>query len=75
MCRSSFFRGPRDYSLYRHSSAHFISEIGYHGCPAVSSLRQFIPEKDLWPIQNDAWDAHNTEYTLCIRDWGTTATS
>ena len=31
------------------SSAHFISEIGYHGCPAVSSMRQFIPEKDLWP--------------------------
>lgn len=65
--------GPRDYfkgDFYRHSSAHFISEIGYHGCPAVSSLRQFIPEKDLWPIQNDAWDAHNTEYTLCIRDRG-----
>ena len=33
-------------------------------------MRQFIPEKDLWPIQNDAWDAHNTEYTLCIRDRG-----
>ena len=65
--------GPRDYfkgDFYRHSSAHFISEIGYHGCPAVSSMRQFIPEKDLWPIQNDAWDAHNTEYTLCIRDRG-----
>lgn len=65
--------GPRDYfkgDFYRHSSAHFISEIGYHGCPGEASLRKFIPEEDLWPITNDAWDTHNTEYTLCIRDRG-----
>lgn len=66
--------GPRDYfkgDFYRHSSAHFISEIGYHGCPAVSSLKKFIPEQDLWPIKNDSWDAHNTEYAkYVIKDRG-----
>lgn len=65
--------GPRDYykgDFYRHSSAHFISEIGYHGCPSVSSLKRFIPQDDLWPITNDSWDAHNTEYTLMIRNRG-----
>lgn len=65
--------GPRDYfkgDFYKHSTSHFTSEIGYHGCPCLASLRKFIPEEDLWPIQNDAWDAHNTEYTLYIRDRG-----
>lgn len=65
--------GPRDYfkgEFYKHSTAHFVSEIGYHGCPALSSLKRFIPADDLWPITNDAWDAHNTEYTRCIRDRG-----
>ena len=70
--------GPRDYfkgDFYRHSSAHFISEIGYHGCPAVSSMRQFIPEKDLWPIKM----THGMPTTPSIRcasgTVGTTATS
>ncbi|MEG1270833.1 MAG: hypothetical protein RSD54_05895 [Ruthenibacterium sp.] len=65
--------GPRDYfkgDFYKHSTAHFTSEIGYHGCPSVTSLKKFIPTENLWPIQNDAWDAHNTEYTRCIRDRG-----
>ena len=65
--------GPRDYfkgDFYKHSTAHFISEIGYHGCPSVGSLRRFISEDCLWPIQNGEWDAHNTEYTKCIRDRG-----
>ena len=65
--------GPRDYfkdDFYKHTSAHFISEIGYHGCPSVTSLKKFITEDKLWPIQNDEWDAHNTEYTPCIRDRG-----
>ncbi len=57
--------GPRDYfkgEFYRHTTAHFISEIGYHGCPAVSSLGKFIPKDRLWPMPNDEWDTHNTAY-------------
>jgi beta-mannosidase len=58
--------GPRDYfkgDFYKHSSAHFISEVGYHGCPAVSSIKKFIAPEKLWPYQNnDQWDTHNTDY-------------
>ena len=38
--------GPRDYfksDFYTQNKAHFISECGYHGCPAPSSLKKFIP--------------------------------
>lgn len=57
--------GPRDYykgDFYKHTTAHFISEIGYHGCPAVSSIKRFISPERLWPYaNNDEWDTHNTE--------------
>ena len=58
--------GARAYfkdDFYKHTNAHFISECGYHGCPAVSSLRRFIPEDLLTPwLGSDVWDTHNTEY-------------
>ena len=58
--------GARAYfkdDFYKHSKAHFISECGYHGCPAVSSLKRFIPEDKLVPwLDNDVWDTHNTDY-------------
>lgn len=56
--------GPRAYfkdDFYKHSTAHFIGEAGYHGCPAPSSLRRFLPEESLWPFDNDAWAMHSTE--------------
>ncbi len=58
--------GARAYfkdDFYKHTTAHFISEAGYHGCPAVSSLRRYIPEDQLnaW-LDNPVWDAHNTDY-------------
>ncbi len=58
--------GARAYfkdDFYKHSSAHFISECGYHGCPNTKSLAEFIPEEDLnrW-IGSDVWDTHNTDY-------------
>ena len=58
--------GARAYfkdDFYKHSNAHFISECGYHGCPAVSSLSRYIPEDQLnhW-LHNPVWDAHNTDY-------------
>ncbi|MEA4889188.1 MAG: hypothetical protein VB070_06965 [Clostridiaceae bacterium] len=46
---------------YKNASAHFISEAGYHGCPAPSSLRRFIPAGQLWPPDNLVWAMHSTE--------------
>lgn len=53
--------GPRDYykgDFYKNSLAHFASEIGYHGSPAVKSIKKFISEKALWPYDNEEWVLH-----------------
>jgi len=56
--------GPRDYyksSFYTENTAHFISEIGYHGCPNLSSIKRFIDDEHLWPWQqNQQWITHAT---------------
>ena len=55
--------GPRGYfksPFYTQHSAHFIGEIGYHGCPNVvlASAASSRPEQ-LWPWQdNDEWQVH-----------------
>lgn len=57
--------GARAYfkdDFYKHSNAHFISECGYHGCPAPESLAKFIPTDKLWPYANSVWDTHDTDY-------------
>lgn len=55
--------GPRDYfkgSYYVNSSAHFASEMGYHGCPSPESIKKFISPEKLWPWQNnDEWQIHS----------------
>ncbi len=55
--------GPRGYfksPFYTHHSAHFIGEMGYHGCPNVSSIRRFISPENLWPWPgNDEWQVHS----------------
>ena len=56
--------GQRAYfkdDFYKHCTAHFIGEAGYHGCPAVSSLKKFIPADKLWPYENKIWAIHSTE--------------
>jgi len=54
--------GPRGYfksPFYTQHGAHFIGEIGYHGCPNVSSIRRFIDPEAVWPWQdNDQWQVH-----------------
>lgn len=54
--------GPRDYyksKFYVENTAHFASEIGYHGCPNVSSIKKFIDEDHLWPWENNSqWITH-----------------
>jgi len=57
--------GPRDYyksRFYTENKAKFISEIGYHGCPNLESLKKFIPEEYLWPWDNDYWRAHAVDH-------------
>lgn len=46
-------------AFYRGSAAHFVSEIGYHGCPEAASLKEMIePGAPLWPIvDNPAYHA------------------
>jgi len=64
--------GPRDYykgDFHRLCKAHFISEISYHGCPSLSSLKKFIPENELWPFseKSDSWRMHNSEHITGIK--------
>ncbi|HRU32620.1 MAG TPA: glycoside hydrolase family 2 TIM barrel-domain containing protein [bacterium] len=57
--------GPRDYyksRFYTENNAEFISEIGYHGCPNLESLKRFIPEEYLSTWDNDYWRAHSVEH-------------
>ncbi len=47
---------------YKHTTAHFVSECGYHGCPDPESLREFLPSEELWPMtRGGTWTTHNTE--------------
>lgn len=42
--------GPRDYfkgDYYRNTFCHFASEMGYHGFPAVTSLRRFLEHPEV----------------------------
>ncbi|MBN2852665.1 MAG: glycoside hydrolase family 2 [Clostridia bacterium] len=55
--------GPRDYyksDFYQNANCHFASEMGYHGCPSVKSIRKFISEENLWPYENREWQLHAT---------------
>ena len=57
--------GPRDYyksRFYAETTAHFASEIGYHGCPNVSSIKKFVDAEHLWPWNgNEQWRLHCTD--------------
>ncbi len=51
--------GPRDDArscFYTLSPAHFVSEIGFHGCPCRESLEEMLDEEYVWPWQdNEQW--------------------
>jgi beta-mannosidase len=49
--------GPRGYfkaPFYTESPAHFVSEIGYHGCPSRSSLKKMFDAESVYPWTQDA---------------------
>ena len=49
------FKGP----YYMSSNCHFVSEIGYHGCPNRASLERMMEPEYLWPWQdNEQWLTH-----------------
>ncbi len=54
--------GPRDYfksDFYRNTRASFVSEIGYHGAPAVQSIKRFTAPEAWWPGRgNEQWNYH-----------------
>lgn len=64
--------GPRDYyksSYYTTSKAHFVSEIGCHGCPSRKSIEKFIDKEALWPIyDNKQWNLHTTPMCMGEHD-------
>ena len=47
-------------AYYKEATCHFVSEIGYHGCPSPDSIRRFISESQLWPPGNAEWLLHGT---------------
>ena len=55
--------------FYRDTRAHFVSECGYHGCPAPESLARFLPADRLWPIEGEEWRAHSTEHRPYVRGY------
>lgn len=65
--------GPRDDfkgDFYRHNNALFASEIGYHGCPSVTTLQRFISADELWPFAGSRqWLVHNSERPLYRRGY------
>jgi beta-mannosidase len=62
--------GPRGYyksPFYMDHSAHFIGEIGYHGCNNVESIRKFISPQNVWPWQNNLeWRFHDVSHHRSI---------
>ena len=57
--------GPRGWyksDFYTGALCHFVSEIGYHGCPDPESVEKFISPGSVWPCRdNPEWNLHSTE--------------
>lgn len=65
--------GPRGYykaSFYTDHLAHFVSEIGYHGCPNRKSLEKMFSKEHVYPWKkgtfewNDEWQTKAVRYHL-----------
>jgi len=61
--------GPRGYykaSFYTDVKAHFVSEIGYHGCPNRVSLEKMFDPEDVYPW-TDGWKWNDEWQTKAVR--------
>jgi len=48
-------------NYYKHTASHFVSEVGFHGCPSPESLEKFLSKDSLWPYTDNAeWILHST---------------
>jgi len=56
--------GPRDDykgAFYTQSVCHFVSEIGFQGCPDVESLERYLTLGERWPFEDsEEWRLHST---------------
>ncbi len=56
--------GPRDDykgAFYTESVCHFVSEIGFQGCPGVESLERYLTPGERWPFGgSEEWRLHST---------------
>ena len=63
--------GPRNYfksAYYMTAPCHFVSEIGYHGCPWPESVEKFISGECLWPARdNEQWLLHSSSPNRAAR--------
>ena len=55
-----FYKDPSKY--YTDNAKGFITEIGTYAVPTAQTIRKFIGEADLWPI-NDVWAYHDLHHT------------
>ena len=55
-----FYKEPSKY--YTDNAKGFITEIGTYAVPTAGTIRKFIGEADLWPI-NDVWAYHDLHHT------------
>ena len=73
----SEFEGDRHF--YRHGTyyksdeylkdkARFYSEIGHLSLDNVESIRRFIPEDKMWPIDREVWDYHAGSHMVPFYD-------
>lgn len=55
-------------AYYQNSPASFFSEIGYFGCPALSSLKKFISPEKISDRSSDEWKYHASNAYLGMSD-------
>ena len=62
--------GPRGYykaSFYTDVQAHFVSEIGYHGCPNRESLEKMFDRDFVYPWKKGTFDWNEQWQTKAVR--------
>ena len=63
--------GPRGYykgAFYTDENAHFVSEIGYHGCPSRRTLEQMFDPDFVYPwVKDKEWQWNDEWMTKSVR--------
>ncbi len=62
--------GPRGYykaPFYTNVNAHFVSEIGYHGCPNRESLEKMFDKEYVYPWKKNTFEWNDQWQTKAVR--------